>query len=205
MVNEGSLKSWYWNIHQKKKRKPQKKSNNKQIKNDIFVECQCVISSNRSGCWIAAIWTFFFFPPRFHHSAEQKAWMLRFRMLKWWSAADLHYSNTLTTGVCNRMCLLAAFVCCLRVVRKWEQQHPGDQRPAAVVAVLVVAVVEVVGRHCLCGPSKKLQVPQAWKYHTAAPGDRNGVVVIMFFFNLFPMFCCSVVATDTWKAAWNRV
>lgn len=56
---------------------------------------------------------------------------------EWWSAPDLHYGNAITTGVYNRMCLLVAFGRCLRVVRKWEQQHPGDRRAAVGVAVLV--------------------------------------------------------------------
>lgn len=31
-----------------------------------------------------------------------------------------------------------------------------------------VEVEEVVVRRCLCGPSKRLPVPQGWKYCTAA-------------------------------------
>lgn len=136
------------------------------LKINTFVKCQCVISFSWSDIWIAAIWTFFSFSPRCFITV-QKAWMFRFRMFKWWSAADLHYSNAITTGVYNRMCLLAAFARCLRVVRKWEQQHPGDQRASGlVVAVLVVGKVEVeevVVRHCLCGPSGRLPGPQAWR------------------------------------------
>lgn len=47
---------------------------------------------------------------------------------KLWSPPDLHYNNTITTGVYNRMCLLLAFCRCLLVVRKWAWQHPGDER-----------------------------------------------------------------------------
>lgn len=47
---------------------------------------------------------------------------------KLWSPPDLHYNNTITTGVYNRMCLLLAFCRCLLVVRKWARQHPGDKR-----------------------------------------------------------------------------
>lgn len=92
-------------------------------------------------------------------------------MFKWPSTPDSHYSKAITTCVYNRMFLLAIFARCLCVVRERGEQHPGDCR--AAVAVLVVAKVEV--KEMVVRQSVLLQ---GWKHCTAAPGDRNGALII---------------------------
>lgn len=100
---------------------------------------------------------------------------------EWWSAPDLHYGNAITTGVYNRMCLLVAFGRCLRVVRKWEQQHPGDRGAAVGVAVVVGG-----GGRCLCGPSDHTEAPglseqEGQKNVSVTPNDGEMVVKLVFW------------------------
>lgn len=92
----------YWDFSRGKHSAKRNSATKKCLKTKTFAKCQCVISAMGSSCWTAAIWTSdFSFSFRFHNSVESPA-VQRLRVFQWWSAADLHHGNAITTGVCNR-------------------------------------------------------------------------------------------------------
>lgn len=81
---------------------------------------------------------------------------------KSWSPPDLHYNNTITTGVYNRMCLLFAYCRCLCVVRKWVRQHPGDFRAGGAAACVAPVITQ------------RLPVQEGQKPSVSHPQSKHG-------------------------------
>lgn len=158
----------------------------------VLIICICIskcliVTSPMTARWQAAILASDFFFSGLHNSEARLD-----VYPEWWSAPDLHYGNAITTGVYNRMCLLVAFGRCLRVVRKWEQQHPGDRRGAvgggaACVAPVITLRLPVSQNRRTKKPSVSRPTTERW--------SSVFTVVKLAFWRFFVYICCSIKGT----------
>lgn len=132
----------------------------------IFTFCPGLVSSKRSSAaaedlrlssstwWQAAILSW---ASRFQ---KREAKLDVYAELR--SPPDLHYNNTITTGVYNRMRLLFACCRCLCVFRKWAQQHPGDLRAGGAAACVAPVI------------TRRLPVQEGQKPSVSHPQSERG-------------------------------
>lgn len=112
---------------------------------------------------------------------------------KLWSPPDLHYNNTITTGVYNRMCLLLAFCRCLLVVRKWAATSWGQESgggDAACVAPVITQRLPVQE-----GQKSSVSHPQSEQHHSGARSFEVTAAPLSYFWSSFSTGFFSVVAS----------